>query len=48
MENTKTTRNSIQHTFEHLQHFQRSGSRKVCFSLQSKGNVLPRNTNVMA
>ena len=38
MENTKTTGNSIQHIFESLQHFQRSGSREVCFSLQMKGS----------
>ena len=38
MENTKTTGNSIQHIFKSLQHFQRSGSRKVCFSLQRKGS----------
>ena len=36
--NTKTTENSIQHTFKRLQHFQRSGNRKVCFSLQRKGS----------
>ena len=36
MENTKNTGNSIQHIFKSLQHFQRSGSRKVCFSLQRK------------
>ena len=38
VENTKSTGNSIQHIFKSLQHFQRSGSRKVCFSLQRKGS----------
>jgi len=38
VKNTKTTGNSIQHIFKSLQHFQRSASRKVCFSLQKKSS----------
>ena len=38
MKNTKTTGNSIQHIFKSLLHFQRSGRRKFCFSLQMKGS----------